>query len=726
MWTPPLAALVACIALAPAPSTKGWDSPPQERAEALTRALSQLGAGSFEEREAAERWLGLELAAGDVDAVVRAVRSGDSEVGRRLSGLIARDARLVTLAATLLANSDSDVSRVGEEALRALAGRYFPADDEGSSTGLELKRQLGLVADLDAPWILAVEANQKLEILVERLMRSGALPIALVIEPGTGARSERRNGEQAQPVIGPWDEVLFALASQNGVALEGHGLPRERSGGLARSAFVRVGTTGGSRGLAPADLALGWVRAAQAPEPRLRRQGLRALASSGWPAGLLLVEEAFAAGDRSAREALLLAAADGRRVARLFEADLLVDLLHDVAAELAAARGEGLTAALESARRLVAAYAGAGCVDRAGESLSQPLLAILRDAGARVGRPDVLLQWLTLSSMEGLRCGSEEVRLNLAALVENPDLDPALRLAALRTALAVGGQRQGAGELEGVPALWRELRAEARERAPGWRPPVADQVVTADVALAGLLVAFGVAPGAAQSRAQDAGWSRFVCAWQLAAGDVQGAAKSLRRVLAEAGDEAARRARGEELAAILARAVERGEAHAVVRVLSRARADAPGLGPSLDRVALLADVLEDRKRVAWVPVAPPDDLALLGALGGSAGIGAAGTGPRAQLLDLLEQALEAQRELDRVADLLGAHERVLAGLFASPSTGPSAGEAHAEDLRRLLRRRSRSSLAESLRRLRWPLPPRVRPTGPAASERVPPTRLLRE
>ncbi len=301
-------------ALGPAAATQ------ERRADEVAIRLSELGDASVEVRSRAERWLGAHLQEGDHGALASAARVGGVEVQRRLSLLLAHDARLLSTAATLLSSGDAAVRAVGEEAIRSSAGRYFPVEAGTVAKGGELDRQLGILARQEMPWALALDPTAPLELVVERMRRERGLPFALVIEPGTSTLSDRPRSVAGEPMVGSWDRLLVRFARTRDVQLECYGLPTERAGGLSRAAVLHVGAADDRLGSYLADLALGWVRAAQGEDARIRRQGLRALAASRWPAGLIFVEQRYLAGEPLALEALLLAAAEGRAVRSLYRA----------------------------------------------------------------------------------------------------------------------------------------------------------------------------------------------------------------------------------------------------------------------------------------------------------------------------------------------------------------------------------------------------------------------
>ncbi|MFT5289661.1 MAG: hypothetical protein ACI8QS_000350 [Planctomycetota bacterium] len=691
----------------------------ERRADEVASRLLELGDASLEVRSRAERWLGAHLGDSDSVALANAARVGGAEVQRRLSLLLAHDARLLTTAALLLSNGDAAVRSVGEEAVRASAGRYFPVEAGTVAQGGELERQLELLARQEMPWALALDPTAPLELVVERMRRERGLPFALVIEPGTSTLSDRPRDVTGEPMVGSWERLLVRFARARDVQLECYGLPTERAGGLSRAAVLHVGASGGRAGGYLANLALGWVRAAQDEDARIRRQGLRALAASRWPAGLIFVERRFLAGEPLALEALLLAASEGRVVRSLFQTEQLESILRTTARLLGSAEKGALDKASEAARRLLSAYLGRGCLGVEDEALSAPLLRILRESNQTVSGEDLALNWLCLGLLEALQCGAPEVGEALVQLLSSGDLDPALRLQALRAFVVAPGTRPDLGGVVDLQGMLVELTLAGQPSRSPWRSPGPESATAPALELAGLLWAAGLEPPASLANA-GAGMRQLNLAWTLSAGMNDRAAAQVSVLLDSVSNETARRRVVEEVGLILARAVSVGHGATVRSVLEGAGKPSD----SLAEVALLSGLLSREEREVLVPRIPRDNFALRAAIAGTPLPGGVWAKARRELLEELAQAMDADQDALQASALLRAHEFVLEGLWSAPSMGLSNGELHAAALRRLLMDKYRSRLSGSVRQRGWPLPPNMEPAYPGSFDRMPPGRLL--
>ncbi len=609
--------------------------------------LERAGAGDWAERERAQRWLATHLETGDAAAVAARAAGPDAEVRARLARSIGGEPRLVELAASLALRPEPGAAEVGREALREQILSFDSGAESPTGETLDWLAELRLRTPerLSLSAELRAGAPGRLLDLFAR-ERIGAPP--LVLDPRV---RDVRSPANSTEFAGTLSELLLQCAAERELRVVGYGFGPDEGG----REWILVAPAQSAASNA-AELLGSWVLGAANPAnvPAERAADARALAATGWPAGLAFLERRWIGGDEPALEGLLLAAGQGRVAPALQDAQ----------------RQRALYARLagpEDGSALARALAAAGPLSRTGEPLGPLALQGFEHASPRE-------QWLRLVVLEGQGRAFPEALAAADALLAAPASPAALVVEALRVRAALAG----AVPLPHAPAdpvALLEWASDARRRAElralwsglalGWPAQWNDLAVPAEAH--GLLLelawlANAREPALAQARV-------------LFADRTPRAFDALCAALADLGSRA--------LADALPAGTEPEAAHACAAALLA------GLAPSS----------ADEARIArWLSAGPQTAEELL-ALGSQAG-SARGAEVRAKLVELLGSAFSLE---ERVAALdRAARELQQQGAEAELESFANAARARARGL-------SQSDLRTRLRPGRWPAPLR----GPA-------------
>jgi len=653
--------LLVCASLTLLAPRAGRD----EFAEQLTRLASPRAV----ERAAAERWLEAHLALERYPELAEAALAGDAEVRGRLTRVLSSDARHLGLALGLCAEKDAGLAALGREALRTGVARFDPSLGESPVRGTQLGFFLKQLARASPPRNLRLDANLSLEEMVEVLECSGEVPLGLTFDPRLATKTIRR---EAEPLAGPWEQVLARLVNSMGVGIEGHGLQPARAEdpheGFLRLTPESEGTRTG------VELLVDWLLTlATSAEPGARARAACNLASSGFAPALEWMDELVRTrDDLAARQGLLRAALRGR-VARSLSATPLLDSL------LAESAAGGPRSA-----RILCALSRVPCFDAEGAALAPHLLQDFARAAPRA-------RWARLVLLERAGCAVPELAAAARALLADPLTPPRLRLQALHSLAGQAGPAVGAPSVAGLAELVPlGLDGEELER------------------LGRSLRTLGLEPPYAEPSAVPAAWSARarldLCELWLWNGAAERIAAHLLGWL-EA-DARAEPARGEALADALRGWILRGEGARVDAALARAAALRPQRAALLERVRLLlgrvppAQVGEALARVGGAPAGATPDLALLAALAGyPAPIPAEGAA-RESLLAQLGAALRENRSLDAARPLLLALERTAQGLYSARRD--EQADAFSKSVRTAIRGGGKGEVRRLLERDVWP------------------------
>lgn len=405
-------------------------APPAENAaEDVARWLGRLSAGGSVERLVAQRWLAVHLVRDDFADVAQFARAGAPEVRRRIAQALAADDRHLALAVLLLTDRTPAVEAVGREAVGEMLARWststraapgrprrFPEDwRERATRRIAVDRDGGALADV-----------------VDRLGRLGGGPAPLVLDPSLDPAVRLRLPARAAhegKLVGTFAEVLTRLAFVHRVSFEVLGFLEESDPrSMGARPFLRVCKAGDEgEGTAERHIILWCEGVVREQSPDWNAACARALAATGWPAGIAWLERLWlASGDESALEGLLVAAARDRVAPALYRLEAIRALLATLDERLA--RGE--PGSIPAAERRAWALARLAPTNASGEELVGPILAGW-SAAPSAGR------WLRLVVLEGMsasRADAERVaREALASTAE-----PVVRAQALRTLASIG------------------------------------------------------------------------------------------------------------------------------------------------------------------------------------------------------------------------------------------------------------------------------------------------
>jgi hypothetical protein len=320
--------------------------PVAARAE-VAAALQRLADASAAERQAAERWLSVHLLAADLPAVAAAAGGTDPEALRRLEIALGSDERHFELAALLAADSHAHARRLGEAALQRQTASWMGEGALESASSLQVLR--GIVDRAAPRFALVFERGDFARILdalvrvggEELRPRAGSARIEVVLDPlllGQTFQPAAVDGAPPPPQEGDLGALLFALASVQGLELEGFGF----SGGPRTPTWVHLVGAAQAGKRDAAGLIADWARDLLDPREGRRRAGAaRALATCGWGAPLAWLERRWLAGDGAALEGVLLAASRGRVVPSLATGARVRELLLEADRALTAGEPTG-------------------------------------------------------------------------------------------------------------------------------------------------------------------------------------------------------------------------------------------------------------------------------------------------------------------------------------------------------------------------------------------------
>lgn len=344
----------------------------------VPRALAQLSADAVDARAEAERWLAVHLKASDFDLAAETAKSSGLEARTRLTRALGSDERHFELAVLLFVDAEPELSRIGADAMFALAERWFGAEaaepwNEKRVSSELAGRFAGIVSIqpfLDDPdTVIDRLARLAPDVETNRVSRAR---LEIVVDPGlyvqaiagTSAAATAA-GERDLVRSGAFEVVLFRTIADLRATAEGFGFDGPHPW-LRVGYGADMGRKNGPRAI------LEWCRDVLQYPDRPRGEGAaRALAACGWPAPLEWLERRWQSySDRNALHGVLLAAGRGRVVASLANAAAVDALL----AEVSAARE--LAPSFDSfARRVGTALARCPRIGLDGEELGARVIA---------------------------------------------------------------------------------------------------------------------------------------------------------------------------------------------------------------------------------------------------------------------------------------------------------------------------------------------------------------
>jgi len=419
--------LVLVLALAPA---FGAEVPATSAGrEDVGSWLERLGSARAEERERAQRWLGMHLESADYPAFATHARGADAETARRLALVLASEDRHLELAVLLLGEGERELAAIGRAAFDDLVRHWCPGASD------ELARRQTVIRAL----VQRAETHyreptryEELGTVVEGYDRLLDLGVPLVLSPRVAEREQVVAGGEGDAL-----SLLENLCSGHELAYGGVG---EWSGEEpGHSAWILIAPKSGVESLRGTDQLARWCKEVDAGGP-LAAPSARALAATAWPAALAWLDRRWSErGDENALEGLLTAAARGRvgrslqraagRAALLARADRALDV-EELRLERLEDAGRRSSPSRRRAERVGRALVAAGPVTLGGGGRGF-------DPFEGWGELDDAQRWLRLHVVEGQGAGSDQERDFVRSLVEAVDAGPpALRFQALR-ALAV-------------------------------------------------------------------------------------------------------------------------------------------------------------------------------------------------------------------------------------------------------------------------------------------------
>lgn len=558
--------------------------------------LDRLRADSAAERARAQRWLGRHLAEADLDLVRAAAATGDAEVRQRLALALADDDKHVSIAAQLAASGDASAAEVGRSALVESIARWSPGWTKPSLPREETLAKLAeSLQPLDAP-VVAIDPRvdeKRLDLALEELARLVPGAPQLVLDPAwarTGAPRDSSSPRWPSTEIeGTFERVLGELLTLHQADAEGFD-PPGAEGELSRP-WIRVRRPLSTTHSSAADQVAAWCEGLlREPDPSRRAACARAIASTGWPAGIAWLEARWRAGsDDAALDGVLLAAGRGLVAPSLARVEVQGALYRSLRA---AAVGERADPARADA--IARAIGAAGPLGPAGEDLA--LLAV-QDLLALSPRE----QWLRLVAVEGMRPVSADAPRSIDALLAAPGTPPAVAFQALRACSAIRGANLPAPSVRDAPAIlaWADTAGRADECAR-------------------LLASLGVPP---PSGARGPTRSFAELEWTVATGDASAAAGLL---LALAAPVVHGGIGLEALARPMRSWVLRGTGARLEAAIAAARAIEGADADRLDRLALLsgaasADLRARLRALAMTPPSSREDLLCVAALAAAPG-----------------------------------------------------------------------------------------------------------
>lgn len=279
----------------------------------LEEYLTDLAAPRAESREAAERWLSLNLEPGSYARLVAALPEGE-EARRRLASALAAEDRHVLLAASLYTSLEPEAREIGEDALTFMLLDWTPGIFDppmARRTGPHQWEERG------AERMSLDPTSGAPRDVFERFVALARGPSPLVLDPVLDMKLDPERWRpgpaelrSSQAIEGTFTSMLSSVVRRFGVSFEVHGV---REGDDARG-FVRLCPRGTEGGRSGGEWILEWLRiTARGHDPTESASAARALAATGWPAAVRWLEHHWVDGGSSAAfEGLVLAAASGR------------------------------------------------------------------------------------------------------------------------------------------------------------------------------------------------------------------------------------------------------------------------------------------------------------------------------------------------------------------------------------------------------------------------------
>jgi len=416
----------------------GSASPLEASSDSVRVHLHQLGDESAAVRLAAQRWLALHVDPErhwtEVDEVAI---QGDPEILRRLAEALAMHDRNLAAAVRAAGSGRPKLVGVGREALAEMLARWSPGLGKRGQRGVDvISEVIGKTGSRDARATLEVEGHGLGELL-DRVSRSFAGRPALVLDPGLDEDVRVLVTDRAAttgPLRGTFAELLLGLSELFRVELEGFGF-REQ-GGRQWIRFCKTGDEGEATG---AELVTSWCVRIAADEGADGAEDdgatseacARALAATGWPAGIAWLEQRARPVGHRAPElgGLLLAAGRGGVAPELVrpQAQRLLYALAD------AALAHGAPDEDVFADRIAHALLAAGPLGPGGEDLTELALEGWSSLGPRE-------RWLRLVVLEGQRAARPAALAVVLTTIEDAaggEASASLRFQALRTLTAM-------------------------------------------------------------------------------------------------------------------------------------------------------------------------------------------------------------------------------------------------------------------------------------------------
>jgi len=409
--------------------------------------LERAGSADWVERERAQRWLATHLEPADAAVVAARAASGDAEVRERLARAIGGEARLVELAAGLALRPEPGAAQLGREALREQILSFDAGADATGGDSIDWLYELRLSAPARLALPAQVHSAAPGEFL-DLCARRAPGAVALVLDPRV---RDARSRVQAGELAGTLPELLLQFAAERELRVLGFGFgPQEEGRDWILLAPQNAPAASG------VELLSAWTLGAADPsrEANERAADARALAASGWPAGLALLESRWKLGESFALDGLVLAAGRGR-VAPALQEPARQRALYASLAALVADEKDG--AALARASAIARALAAAGPLSRRGDALGPLALEGFARASARE-------QWLRLSVLEGQGRPFAEALAAADAVLAARASPAALLMQALRLRAALVGAASAAALPADARALL-EWAGDERRRA---------------------------------------------------------------------------------------------------------------------------------------------------------------------------------------------------------------------------------------------------------------------
>jgi hypothetical protein len=636
--------------------------PPAVAAETdLDAQITRLSSASAVERSAAQRYLAAHLDDGNRELIRSRLSVADAETRARWIEILSAEDRLSFVAAQLAASDDRGIASAGRAALEGAILRWNPEARAKARIGSELIDAMGAWIQprvaIDVPLVTG-----SIEPVIDLLARIAPAGIGIALDPNFDAA--------APPLVRTNIEASFTgavreLAARHGLQLVGFACGEEKTDPARWLALVAK-----PRPEAAETSALGLLRdwsvafARGGPESS---RAAAALASSGWPAGVVMLGRSWRAnGDPAAAAGLALAARRERIAPELFDPSLQAGLR----AALADPSGD-----CQPAVAAALALGATGMRAPDGSDLCATALAGLDRLGGRV-------LFLSLVEIDARRPNDVAARSALDRVLAREDVPPGARFLALQSRARFAAPLEAParavelvefaaarGRLADLLRWMRDARAFPPE---AWRDPARLPASWGPV-----LVAHVAGAWLARGEAEAAG---DLLSHALGSADASGR-EAMARALRDGMREASPGTRDALLARLRAKSGDGGVAALRLMVLA-------GAGVSESHA-------DEVLRAIAEPAVSRDDLLLLGALSAS---------PRgARARELLAAALSGNAPLD---DLVAALDLAVQAIRATRD----------HELEREFTSSVRASdanvsahLRVRLRVGRWPAPPEGEP-----------------